>query len=88
MKKRMQKNPPSKTKKIQITILGTIKIDEAVLKIITTDLQPLSVVEDAGFQSLLHLIDPRYQLPSRKTVTRMLPDGYAKRVKKIKQELD
>ena len=26
----------------------------------TTDLQPLSVVEDAGFQSLLHLIDPRY----------------------------
>ena len=59
-----------------------------MLKMITTDLQPLSVVEDARFQSLLHLIDPRYQLPSRKTVTQMLPDMYSKRVNEIKQELD
>ncbi|CAB4011938.1 zinc finger BED domain-containing 1-like [Paramuricea clavata] len=94
------KKQSSKTKK-QTTIIDTMlhgkysstctrrrKIDDAVLKMITSDLQPLSVVEDAGFQSLLHLLDPRYKLPSRRTMTRMLPDMYSKRVKEIKQELE
>lgn len=55
-------------------------IDEAVFKMIVTDMQPVSVVEDKGFQSLLHVLDPRYQLPSRKSTMRMLPDAYNKQV--------
>ena len=51
------------------------------------DMQPASIVEDAGFQSLVHLLDSRYLLPSRRTLTRQLPELYSKRVCEIKQEL-
>ena len=62
-------------------------IDEAVFKMIVTDMQPVSVVEDKGFQSLLHVLDPRYKLPSRKSTMRMLPDAYNKQVEEIKKEI-
>jgi len=54
---------------------------------IATDMQPASIVEDVGFQRLVHLLDLRYQLPSRRTLMRKLPDMYSKRGKAIKQEL-
>ena len=62
-------------------------IDEAVLKMIVKDMQPISVVEDEGFQSLLHVLDPRYELPSRKSIMRMLPNAYDKKVEEIKKEI-
>ncbi len=62
-------------------------IDEAVFRMIVKDMQPISVVEDEGFQSLLHVLDPRYQLPSRKSTMRMLPDEYNKQVEKIKKDI-
>ena len=44
---------------------------------IATDLQPLSIVEDKGFIKYTSLLDPRYQLPCRKTVsTKLLPANY------------
>ena len=57
-------------------------IDEAVFKMIVKDMQLVSVVEDEEFQSLLHVLDPRYQLPSRKSTMRMLPEAYNKKWKK------
>ena len=62
-------------------------IDEAVFKMIVKDMQPISVVEDEGFQSLLHVLNPRYQLPSRKSTMRMLPEAYNKKVGEIKKEI-
>ncbi len=62
-------------------------IDEAVFRMIVKDMQPISVVEDEGFQSLLHVLDPRYQLPSRKSIMRMLPDEYKKQLEKIKKDI-
>ena len=50
-------------------------------------MQPVSVVEDEGFQSLLHELDPRYQLPSRKSTMRMLPEAYNKKVEEIKKKI-
>ena len=65
-----------------------MQIDQALLQMIVTDMQPASIGGlDMGFQFLVHLLDPRYQLPSRRTLMRMLPDMYFKRVKEIKQEL-
>lgn len=45
---------------------------------IAKDLQPLSVVENEGFTALIHELEPRYELPSRKVeVTKnMLPKLY------------
>ncbi|MEQ2211102.1 hypothetical protein XENOCAPTIV_026524, partial [Xenoophorus captivus] len=41
-------------------------IDEAVVNMIITDCQPLSLVEDEGVRELLQLLEPLYVLPSRK----------------------
>ena len=43
-----------------------IAITRAVARMITTDFQPYSIVEDEGFRVLLRVLDRRYQLPSQK----------------------
>ena len=50
-------------------------------------MQPVSVVEDEGFQLLLNVLDPRHQLPSRRTIMRMLPDEYLKEADIVKKEI-
>lgn len=41
-------------------------IDEAIMRMIAIDIQPFSVLEDKGFCELVHLLDPRYKIPSKK----------------------
>ena len=54
-------------------------LDAKVVRFIIRDLQPLSVVDDPGFTELLHAFDPRYTLPSRRTVRDvLLPNVYSK----------
>ncbi|XP_076042318.1 zinc finger BED domain-containing protein 4-like [Oratosquilla oratoria] len=56
---------------------------------IAEDLQPVSVVEDKGFRRLLHGLNPRYQLPSRREISRtLLPNLYKHEVEKMRKELD
>lgn len=44
---------------------------------ITTDLLPVSIIEDEGFLQLLKTIDPRYQPPSHRTIMKqLLPQLY------------
>ena len=53
------------------------EIDRLVLRMMVRDLQPFSVVEDEGFKDLIRGLDPRYNLPSRRTITHtLLPDLY------------
>ena len=52
-------------------------IDNLVLEMITTDLQPISVVEDTGFRNLITYLDPRYPIVSRKQLSKkLLPTKY------------
>lgn len=39
---------------------------------VSKDFQPFSIVDDVGFQNVIQLLDPRYDLPSRKTLTDVL----------------
>ena len=56
---------------------------------ITTDLQPISIVEDKGFRKFTTLLDSRYEPPSRHTITRsMLPTKYEETKKKVQQKLE
>ena len=51
-------------------------------------MQSATIVEDTGFQSLVRLLDSRYQLPSRRQIMRsLLPDMYTTRAGEIKREL-
>ena len=61
---------------------------DAVLGMIAKDMQPLSVVENGGFRKLVQVLDPRYQLPSRSTITRsLLPRKYDDVRRAVKAEL-
>ena len=62
------------------------KLDNALVEMITTDMQPLSIVQDSGFKKYTSILDPRYELPSRRTITRtMLPKKYTD-IKQMLQE--
>ncbi|XP_003388406.1 PREDICTED: zinc finger BED domain-containing protein 1-like [Amphimedon queenslandica] len=64
------------------------KLDKAVMSMIITDLQPMSIVSDPGFQNLVETLDKRYVLPSRPTITRRLPELYSEVKAKLQTELD
>lgn len=48
------------------------QIDKYLLKLITTDLQPFSVVENKGFKDYTHALNPNYELPHRKKLSNQL----------------
>ena len=63
-------------------------LDNALIEMIATDLQPISIVEDKGFLKYTSLLDPRYEPPSRRTLTRrLLPEKYQEVKKSLEQKL-
>jgi len=50
------------------------KLDKLVAFLVAKDLQPFSVVNDKGFQDLIHTLDPKYKLPCKTTLrNKILP---------------
>ena len=47
-------------------------LDELLAKMIVKDIQPFSVVEDEGFNDFVKALNPRYKLPSRRTLVRTI----------------
>ncbi|XP_076052180.1 E3 SUMO-protein ligase ZBED1-like isoform X2 [Oratosquilla oratoria] len=64
-------------------------IDSHLLKMIVTDMQPLSLVENEGFQEFVKVIDPGYVLPSRSELMRThFPSLYKKQKQQVREELE
>ena len=63
------------------------KIDNCILEMLATDMQLSTIVEDKGFNNLVHLLDSRYQLPSRRTVMWWLPNKYEEVKQLVKHQL-
>ena len=64
------------------------KLDNALIEMIATDLQPSTIVEDPGFLKYTTLLDPRYEPPSRRTIMRrILPEKYTTVKEAIQQKL-
>lgn len=64
-------------------------IDESLIKMIVTDYQPLSLVENSGFLEYSKKLQPLYKVPSRKTLTtKLLPNEYNKIVTILKKMLE
>ena len=55
---------------------------------IVTDLQLSSVVEDIGFKRFVAVLNPRYELPSRRTIRRSHLSEKYDSVRQLKKELD
>lgn len=64
-------------------------IDESLIKMIVSDYQPLSLVENSGFLEYSKKLQPLYKVPSRKTLTtKLLPNEYNKIVAILKKMLE
>ncbi|KAJ8913244.1 hypothetical protein NQ315_012862 [Exocentrus adspersus] len=65
------------------------KITEQIALMIARDLQPFSFVEDEGFRSLLHTLDPNYIVPCSKTIKNILrEDIFNNIIQSLKNTLD
>ena len=63
-------------------------ISGAILQFIVKDLRPFSVVQNSGFQNLLHVLEPRYTIPSRQHFSdKALPELYEKKKTELKSNL-
>ncbi|XP_045104974.1 E3 SUMO-protein ligase ZBED1-like [Portunus trituberculatus] len=64
------------------------ELDHLLLRMIVKDMQPLTIVENEGFTDYSHGLNPRYELPSRRELTRtLLPLLYKNESEKVKKEL-
>lgn len=64
------------------------EIHNAIAEMIATDNQPISILENDGFNRLLHLLKPKYKLPGRKYMSEVVIPGIYERVKiSIKDEI-
>lgn len=62
----------------------TRRLSEMIVK----DLQPLSIVEDVGFRNFVKTLEPRYKIPSRKTLMEgKLPALYEECSSKVRKAL-
>lgn len=64
------------------------RITNAILYMIATDNAPLSIIENDGFKLLMKTAVPLYNLPSRKTITRLMAMKYETLKKKVKLHLE
>ena len=54
-------------------------VHTSIGEMIAADMQPLSIVDDVGFNRLVSLLEPRYSPPSRKYMTdTVMPEIHAK----------
>lgn len=78
-----------KTKLWDINYPKSVKIHYAIGELIALDNQPYSIVNDTGFNRLLNLLQPQYQLPSRKYIKDVImPDILQKCKQKIATQIN
>uniref|UniRef100_A0A674MCS2 BED-type domain-containing protein n=1 Tax=Takifugu rubripes TaxID=31033 RepID=A0A674MCS2_TAKRU len=64
------------------------EITLSLAKMIVKDLQPISMVEDLGFRHFMKVVDPRYQIPSRKSMMAgEIPKLYEQTQKTVKDSI-
>lgn len=79
LKKSLQYDSSSQRKK---------ELDEALAMMIATDFQPFNIVNDVGFRKFIHLLDPKYALPSKFTIKEnIMKNLYFQAKNKLKEVL-
>ena len=63
-------------------------ITDSLLSLIADSMLPLQFVESSGFKQFMHVVEPKYNIPSRRTITRKLSDRLQECKDDIKSALD
>lgn len=70
----------------KISVDSQKKIDNALIKLFTKDLQPFSVVDDVGFKEFVNLLNPGYKIPNRHAISKtLIPAAYEKCFNEVKE---
>ncbi|XP_073488938.1 E3 SUMO-protein ligase ZBED1-like [Aquarana catesbeiana] len=62
-------------------------ITDSVVKMLVTDMRPLSMVEDRGFRSMISVLNPGYTLPSRTHFTKLVERKYQEAFQNVKDAI-
>ena len=53
------------------------QITKSICDFITLDMRSLSIIDGVGFQNLIHVLEPRYEIPSRTSFSRtLIPESF------------
>uniref|UniRef100_A0A3B5A3U7 BED-type domain-containing protein n=1 Tax=Stegastes partitus TaxID=144197 RepID=A0A3B5A3U7_9TELE len=63
------------------------ELTDSILNMMVTDMRPLSMVEDEGFQKMISTFNPKYALPSRAHFAKMMEKKYEDIKGKLKNTL-
>lgn len=63
-------------------------ITQSLAEFIVRDMRPISTVEGAGFLKFMSVIEPRYEVPSRKHLSAVVTSMYTEAKVKVTEELD
>ena len=64
------------------------EITDKLVRFIVRDIRPLSVIEGKGFLEFFDVLNPQYQVPSRKTIMECLKDLYSEEKLQVKKKID
>ncbi|XP_064467904.1 E3 SUMO-protein ligase ZBED1-like isoform X2 [Ornithodoros turicata] len=71
-----------------LTLAKVIRQNKQLLRMVAKDYHPLSFLEDKEFKQFVSMLNPSYQLPSRKTLSTVyMPQMYAKISQQVRSEL-
>jgi len=83
------KKPIDKVAKYKSNSMKRIKLNEKLVKMISLDMRPISIVQGQGFREFVAELDPSYTLPSTKTLReKLIPRQHNKTMKTVLNELD
>uniref|UniRef100_A0A8C5LPC9 HAT C-terminal dimerisation domain-containing protein n=1 Tax=Leptobrachium leishanense TaxID=445787 RepID=A0A8C5LPC9_9ANUR len=77
MSELVQQNPPCAPQQ-------STRVTKSILKMLITDMRPLSMVEDKGFKNMISVLNPGYTLPSRTHFTKLMEQKYQAAFQKVK----
>ena len=81
--------PESEIKKYPLKSKERQRYNRLLVRFIAKDLRPLYTITKKGFKDLLFGFDPRYVVPTRKTLrNKLIPELHAETLAKIHKELD
>lgn len=82
-------NPITSYMNRPMSIPKTMRQNEQLVKMIAKEYHALSLVEGKEFKQFVHMLNPAYQLPSRKTLTTsLIPQVFSKVSDLIRKELE
>uniref|UniRef100_A0A087X520 BED-type domain-containing protein n=1 Tax=Poecilia formosa TaxID=48698 RepID=A0A087X520_POEFO len=76
-----------KQSRIRCSVVQAAEFTNSILNTIITDMRPLSVVEDEGFQKMISTFNPNYTPPSRTYFVKMMEKKYEEIKDKLKNIL-